>query len=408
MNLIPLGIRKPFAYQNYRYFLFGQVALLLAFGMQTIASSWLIYRLTGSEVLLGVINLLTMLPALLFAPFVGIIIDKFPKKNIIIATQSTLAATFAITGSLVVTDLIEVWHLMVNALCFGCILAVESPTRNAFVAELVNSKDLQNAVGLNAAVFNLGRFVGPAVSGFLIPFTGEGIIYIINSLASIVVIYTLEKITIINDNKEQAKEKHSMIEGFSLAFTDKTILYSLVILGIGAICLIPINVLLPVITVEIFKGDSQLLGIFSSSLGVGALSAAIYFASRTKSGGLLFCLGLATITFMLGMYAFVFLQNIYCTMLALFVIGFGSTLQVSTLNTLIQHVTPTIYKGRVFALFSMMVIGMGVFGSAFGGTGGAYLGIKETFALCALWLTFCTFILFPLMVKYTRVHHDNI
>ncbi len=403
MKLSLSGLTRALKHKDYQHFITGQIVVVFGFWMQNIASSWLIYRLTGSSLLLGTVSLCAMLPALLFSPFAGIIADKFPKKYILYVTITTFMLASFTQGTLILTGKVQVWHIITNAFIIGTVMAVENPARSAFLMELVGREDLQNAIALNASVFNLGRLAGPAIGGLLLPILGEGWLYIANAIAIAWMVYSVSKISVLGLPIPKVEgTKQPVSEGFVFAYKEKAVRYSLLLIGIGSIFVVPVNVLLPIISVEILNGDSRLLGILMASMGIGAFMAALTFAAQSNNQTLLKWLIVGNLSFALGMTGLAFSANTPLTMLSLAVLGCGTTITMSSVNTLIQLITPNEYRGRVTSIFTMMFMGLGVFGASFAGAGGEYFGVKETIFICAAIMCFTTITLLPAVVRNAK------
>ncbi len=404
MNILPEGIRKPLQQKDYRYFVTGQIVSIFSFWMQGVTSSWLAYQLTGSSALLGVVMFANLLPSLFFSPIGGIIADSFPKKYTIYATQSIGIFANIVMGILVLTDLVEVWHLVLSGFLIGSMISIESPVRNAYLIELVGRDQLRNAIALNSTIFNLGRMLGPAFGGFLIPYIGVGYLYIITGIGFSGICIALSKVSVMGmpEKDDDPTHKHSFLEGFQYAYEEKTIFYCLFQVAIAATCMTVISVLLPKVAVEILSGQSRLLGILHASTGIGALMSAMYLASSSKKGNLVKNMVAGNIFLIFGSFLFAFSTNAYLSIFALLATGAGGTLFMASTNTFIQLITPNVFRGRVMSLFTMMWMGLGIFGSAFAGYGGDKFGMPETLLSSSIFLTVCALFALPKIIKNSR------
>ncbi len=409
MKFKSTGLTRALSHPDYLHFFLGQIIVTFGFWMQNIASSWLVYRLTGSSLLLGTVSLCATLPSLIASPLAGIIADKYPKKYILYCTMTCFMLASFVQGILILTETVQVWNILVNALIIGTVMAVESPARSAFLFEIVGREDLQNSIALNSSVFNLGRLAGPAIGGALVPIIGEGWLYISNAFAILWMIYSVTKISVIGYPVPKVEgEKNSIKDGFTFSFKQKEIRYSLCYLAFGTMCMFPVSVLLPVVSVEILQGDSRLLGLLMGSMGVGSFISALVYASRSSTKTLLKWLVYACFAFAVGITGFAFSTSVPLTMLFLAILGSGSSISMSSINTLIQLVTPDKYRGKVSSIYSMTFMGLGVVGATFAGTSGEYFGVKETILISSVVMIFSAIIFLPLIIKYAKEKLNNI
>lgn len=408
MKVVPKGISNALSHRDYSYYIMGQLAVVLGFWMQSATSAWLVYSLTGSSIFLGTITFAFLSPSLIFSPFAGIIADKFTKKYVIYTTQSMAFLSSLFMGISILSGNINVWFVVFNSFVMGSVMAIEGPTRNAFMIELVGKADLQNAIALNSSVFNLGRMLGPAIGGILITFIGAGWVYLLNAMAFLVLGYVLYKISVLGrpaSTTGEAKSAHPLLDGFIFAYTEKGIRYTLMHLAICSLALTPVNLLLPLVVVEVLQGESVLFGILSASSGIGAFIAAISLASRTRSTGLLNWIFAGNILLLSGIFIFAISTNVLLTFIGLFAVGSGSVLQMATINTVLQTITPDKFRGRVMSLFSMMWMGVGVLGSFLGGFVSEYLGVKITLLICVGSILFSALVVFPRLTKNIKAKY---
>ncbi len=279
---------RALQYRNYRLFFFGQIISLSGTWMQSVAQSWLVYRLTGSVALLGLIGFAAQFPIFLLTAFGGAIADKYNRRSVLIVTQASAMTTAAILAFLTLAGLIEVWHLFVLAVITGIINAFDIPARQSFVADMVGRDDLLNAVALNSSVFNGARIVGPAVAGILVAAVGEGWCFFVNAASYIAVLGGLLAMRIapkITRTKEgSALEK--IKEGFVFVARTKPIRSLMLLLGLVSLMGMPYAVLMPIFADEILHGGVRGLGILMGASGAGALVAALTLAAKKNLKGL--------------------------------------------------------------------------------------------------------------------------
>ncbi len=409
MNIVPLGIKNVLSHKDYSYFIAAQIVVVLGFWMQNAASAWLIYSLTGSGVLLGFSTFFFLAPSLFLAPIGGLIADKFTKKHVLYYSQTIAACSTFLVAILTITDNIQVWNIMLHSAILGSVMSIEGPSRNSFMIELVGKEDLQNAIALNSSIFNLGKMLGPALSGFLITVVNIGTIYSFTGMSFLLLCFALYKISVKGEPSEEEndKGKHSILDGFIYAYKEKSLFYALILVGITSIAVTPASVLLPIIAVERLGGESMLYGLLSSSTGFGAFLAALFLASRVKHKGSLALIILGTLCITLGTLTQALSTNLYISIVAFFAVGIGQVMQVALINSFIQTTTPNIYRGRVISLLYVMWLGIGVFGTFTAGSLNDFIGIKGTLLTCFSILLFACIFILPNLTKHTRQKYSD-
>jgi MFS family permease len=376
---------RALKYYNFRLFFAGQFISLTGTWMQTVAQSWLVYRLTGSVVLLGLISFAGQIPVFLLAPFGGVIADKYNRQRILVITQTVSMLTAFVLAILTLTQTIEVWHLFVLAVCFGLANAFDIPTRQAFVADMVGREDLLNAIALNSTMFNGARIVGPAIAGILVAVVGEGWCFFVNSTSYIAVIagILLMKITpVVREVKGSTLS--NIAEGFRFVAQNPPVRSLLLLLGLVSLMGMPYAVLMPIFADKILGGGSQTLGLLMGASGTGALTAALLLASRKNVFGLGKWVLFASAGLGASLILFSFSNNFYLSLLFMLPIGFSMMTQMSSSNTLIQAMVPDELRGRVMSVYSMMFMGMAPLGALMAGSLAGILGAPNTVALGGL------------------------
>jgi MFS family permease len=376
---------RALKYYNFRLFFAGQFISLTGTWMQTVAQSWLVYRLTGSVVLLGLISFAGQIPVFLLAPFGGVIADKYNRQRILVITQTVSMLTAFVLAILTLTQTIEVWHLFVLAVCFGLANAFDIPTRQAFVADMVGREDLLNAIALNSTMFNGARIVGPAIAGILVAVVGEGWCFFVNATSYIAVIagILLMKITpVVREVKGSTLS--NIAEGFRFVAQNPPVRSLLLLLGLVSLMGMPYAVLMPIFADKILGGGSQTLGLLMGASGTGALTAALLLASRKNVFGLGKWVLFASAGLGASLILFSFSNNFYLSLLFMLPIGFSMMTQMSSSNTLIQAMVPDELRGRVMSVYSMMFMGMAPLGALMAGSLAGILGAPNTVALGGL------------------------
>ncbi len=372
---------RALKHRNYRLFFSGQGISLIGTWMQQIARGWLVYRLTDSAFLLGLVGFASQIPTFLLASFAGVMADRYNKHKIIIATQSLAMLEASILTVLTLTNVIHVWHIIALSFFSGLINAFDMPTRQSFVIEMVDDKkDLPNAIALNSSMFNAARLIGPTVAGFLIASFGEGVCFLLNALSYIAVISALlmMKISPYINNKRKEKVLEGLKEGIKYAYSFKPIRALLLLIALMSLAGMPYTVLMPVFARDILKGNASTLGFLLGAVGTGAMIGALYLASRKSVLGLGKWIAIAASIFSLGLICFSFSRSIYLSLMLMFFTGFGMMMQMASSNTLLQTLTDDDKRGRVMSLYVMAFMGTAPFGSFIAGALASVIGAPCT------------------------------
>ena len=343
---------------------------------------WLVYRLTGSVLLLGVIGFAGQVPVLMFAPFGGLWSDRFRRQRLLILTQSLAMLQALILAALTLTHLVQVWHLVAMAITLGLINAVDAPARQSFVVQLVTTRDdLPNAIALNSFAINSARLLGPTVAGILVSLFSEGICFLLNGVSYLGVIWALASMKIVDIPRTRHSMMEGLKEGFAYAFGFPPIRALLLLMATVSFTATPYIVLMPVYAKQVFHGDAQTLGLLMGASGAGALAATFYLASRETVVGLGKVITVATLCTGGGLMAFAFSNQLWLALPALAVVGFGIIAAAASSNTVIQTLVQERYRGRTMALFTMSFLGMAPLGSLAAGSLAHRIGTPETLFL---------------------------
>lgn len=372
---------RALRHRNYRLFFSGQSLSLIGTWMQQVALGWLVYRLTDSAFLLGLVGFSSQIPTFILASFAGVLADRYNKHKIIIATQSLAMIQATILAYLTLTGTIQIWHILLLSLFSGLINAFDMPTRQSFVIEMVEDRnDLPNAIALNSSMFNAARLIGPTLAGFLISALGEGVCFLINAISYIAVITVLLLMNVSPQVNNQKKEKvlEGLKEGIKYAYNFKPIRVLLLLIGLVSLTGLPYTVLMPVFARDILHGNAYTLGFLFGAVGSGALVGAIYLASRKSVLGLGRWIAIATSIFSLGLLFFSFSRNIYLSISLMLFTGFGMMMQMASTNTLLQTLVDDDKRGRVMSLYVMAFMGTAPFGSFMSGTLASTIGAPYT------------------------------
>ncbi len=362
--------------------------------MQGVAQRWLVYELTRSEALLGIVDALTSLPVALLGPFSGAFADRFEKRRILIGVQVTAASIAALLWLLTSTKLIAIWHILFLALGLGITRAFDVPTRHSFWVELVGKEDLMSAITLNSAVVNLSRILGPSVAGIVIAKVGIATCFLINAISFIpplLVLLQMPPTPVMAQQREPLLS--SLHEGLSYLRRNKTVMKLLLLVGAWSLFGGRFEVLLPVLADRTFGVREKGYGFLVASVGIGAVLGAIMAASLEvkRRRGLQVMLGSAIAIF--GLLTTAFVKSFPLALVSLSLVGFGMVMQNATCNTLVQTLTPDEFRGRVMGIYSLLFIGLAPFGSIFYGFFGQWLGASNAFAFGAFCFTLSASIL---------------
>ncbi|HVU69853.1 MAG TPA: MFS transporter [Ktedonobacteraceae bacterium] len=362
------GLLRAFValrHRNYRLFWFGQMISLVGTWMQAIGQEWLVLQLTHSAWQLGVVGAIQFLPVLLFSIFGGVFADRWPKRNVLLCTQSAAMVQAVTLWILAASGHIQIWEIYVLALLLGINNSLDMPTRQAFVVEMVGREDLPNAVALNSSIFNLARIVGPGMGGLIIALTGVNTLFLINATSFIAV---LSSLALIRNSELHAMSRNPALQGTAvktrqslaegIAYIRRSPAVMLIILVVGTVSLFGLNfnVSLPLFATEVLKVGAIGYGFLSSAIGVGALLSALWIAWGNRQPtirGLL----ISTLAFSIFL-TFFSLSQIYPLSLALILlIGFSQIAFAALANTAIQSITPDHLRGRVMSVYMAFFAG---------------------------------------------------
>ncbi|MGD0020911.1 MAG: MFS transporter [Smithellaceae bacterium] len=374
-------IFRTLQYRNYRLFFIGQFISLIGTWMQQIAVSWLVYQMTHSAFLLGLIGFVSQIPTFVISPFAGVWSDRFNRYRMLIMTQTLSMIQAMVLAILVLSGAISVWQIILLSLFIGCVNAIDMPTRQSFVIHMIDErKDLSNAIALNSAMFNAARFLGPFIAGVLIAIVGEGICFLINGLSYIAVILALLAMNV--SNMKFGFKKSSVIkelkDGFTYVSGDTKIKSILLLVALTSIMGVPFIVLMPAFAKDILHGGPHTLGFLMSALGGGALMGAFYLAARTDAKGLRKIINMAALLFGISLIGLSLSNYLWISLLMIFIAGFGMMVQVASSNTWLQTNVDDDKRGRVMSFYVVSFMGMAPFGSLLAGSMARAIGISNT------------------------------
>ncbi len=360
------ALRAP----NFRLFFSGQSISLIGTWMTRIATSWLVYRLTGSAWLLGIVGFMGQIPTFLLAPFAGVWVDRWNKRTVLVWTQALAAAQSLTLAALTLTGRVTIHSILALSVMQGLINAFDMPGRQSFLVEMVDDKrDLGNAIALNSSIVNLARLIGPSLAGIVISSVGEGWCFLIDGFSYFAVIASLLLMRLRPATVLAAKDTvlQQLGEGWHYVSRFLPIRNLLLLFAIVSLMGMPYTVLMPIFATQVLHGGPHTLGSLMGAAGVGALVSAVMLAMRKSVKGLLRMVPLSAGLFGVGLVAFGLSHYLWLSLLLMLVVGFGMMQGMAASNTIIQTLAPTDKRGRVMSFYTMAFVGMAPFGSLLAG-----------------------------------------
>jgi len=380
-------LTRALSSRNYRLFFGGQTVSLVGTWITRIATSWLVYRLTGSALLLGIVGFCGQIPTLLLAPFTGVLVDRWDRQRILLVTQVLSLAQSVALAVLTLGGVITVTHVLVLQVVQGIINAFDTPARQAFVVEMVEDRaDLPNAIALNSSMVNASRIVGPSVGGIIIAAVGEGWCFAIDAVSYLAVLGSLMAMRLERRARapKQTRMREELATGFRYVTQFVPVRTALLLLSLVSIMGMPYTVLMPAISTKVLHGGPHTLGFLMTASGAGALCGALYLASRRSVLGLGRVMTLSVIGFGAGLTAFSFSRVEWLSLLILPTVGAGMMVTMAATNTIIQTVVEEDLRGRVMAFYTMAFLGTAPIGSLIAGVAADRIGSQRTILLGGL------------------------
>jgi MFS family permease len=379
---------RALSHRNYQLFFSGQSISLIGTWMTRIATSWLVYRLTGSALLLGVVGFAGQIPSFLLAPFAGVLVDRWNRHRLLVATQVLALLQSLALAILALTGIVQIWHIVLLSVFQGLINAFDMPARQAFVVEMVEKReDLPNAIALNSSMVNAARLLGPSIGGIIIAAVGEGWCFMLDAVSYLAVIASLLAMKItprMTKEIKGAKMLRQMREGWKYASGFAPIRKVLLLLALVSLVGMPYTVLMPVFANEILHGGPNTLGLLMAASGVGALAGALLLAARKSVLGLGKFIPLMAGAFGAGLIAFSFSRALWLSLLLMVVTGLGFMVQMAVSNTVLQTIVEEDKRGRVMSFYTMAFMGTAPFGSLLAGSVADKIGAPYTLLIGGL------------------------
>jgi MFS family permease len=377
-------------HRNYRLYWAGQLISLIGTWMQSTAQQWLVYRITGSPAMLGVVTFLNSLPALLLSLFAGVVVDRVDKRKALVFTQVAMMLLAFVLAALAVTNTVQYWHILVLATLLGTVNTFDMSLRQAFTVEMVGKEDLMNAIALNSSILNGARLIGPAVAGLLVAAVGEAAAFGLNGLSFVAVIAGL-LMMVLPAHTPRADRPNPFVElrdGLSYMGGNRTVMALGVVAALPSIFGFSYSTLIPVMAAQVLGLGADGYGWLVSAIGFGALIAALSLAALggyRRKGRLL---TLATFVFVGALAGFALSRSIILSLAALALAGWAMVTHLATTNTLLQLEIPDALRGRVMGAYIWCVAGTAPLGAVFYGQLAQLYGAPFTIlvgaAICAV------------------------
>ncbi|MPM31453.1 Enterobactin exporter EntS [bioreactor metagenome] len=368
--------------RNYAIYIMGMLVSVLGTWIQIIATGWLVYRLTNSAYMLGVVTFAGQIPSIIVTPFAGVYADRINRRKVILGTQISAMILSLILALLVLSDNIDVWHIILLSVLSGVVNAVDTPFRHAFIRDLVeNQSQMSNAIALNSMLFNTARFVGPMVGGILIALIGEGWCFMINAISFLAVIVSLFVIHTTFHPKESNDKTilQDLKEGIRYSFGFIPIRYMLILIISTGFFILPFQSFLPVFAKDVLSGDSSLYGALTGFYGAGALIGAMFLASRKSLKKFPQYILIAAFLFSGALAVFSYSGSTALSMFLLLICGWAMIAQYVSVNTLLQTISHPEMVGRVISFYGMSFMTVTPLGALLIGKLTKFLSIQDVF-----------------------------
>ena len=373
-----------FQSRNYRLYFAGQSISLIGTWMTRLATSWLVYRLTGSAFLLGLAGFMSQIPALFLSPLAGVWVDRWDRHRAMVITQALAMLQSLALAALTLTHTINMPWILFLTFLQGVINTFETPARQSFVIQMIHDRSaLGNAIALNSSIVNAGRLVGPAIAGVVIAWVGEGYCFLIDGISYIAVLYSLLAMKNLlpglrNPPRNVGQE---LAEGWHYIISSPAIRWILLMLTLVSVIGMPFTVLLPIVADKVLGGGPHTLGFLTAATGVGALTAAMALAMRRSVRGLVKWLGIAAAILGGSLILFGLSHSLWWSLALMYGAGYGMMQQIVTSNTILQTIVADDKRGRVMSFYAMSVFGFSPIGSLIAGSLASWMGAPQTLIL---------------------------
>lgn len=378
---------RAFRHRNFRLFFSGQLISLLGFWLQVVAQGWLVYRLTGSALMLGLTAFAQQIPLLFLAPIAGVLAERVDRRRLLLFTQCAAGLVALALAVLTFAGVIGPWHVIALALVYGVIHGFETPTRQAFILDLVeNRDDLPNAIALQSTLFNTARFAGPSLAGLVLAATGEAWCFLLNAVSYLatIIAYSLVRVPRRRASQESTHWLRQLIEGFRYGYGFVGTRHLLLMVAAMSFFSAPWQPFMPKIAAETFGGTSRTLGFMLGAVGLGALCGALSLARRSTVVGLGRALATTATISGIAFAAFSQSRDYWLSLALLVVFGFGLVFTIVSCNTVLQTITDEGKRSRVISLHVMSIFGAAPLGNFVWAHLSEHVGVHWTILTCGL------------------------
>lgn len=353
-----MKIFRSLEHRRFRHYFFGQTVSVIGFWLQSIAQSWLVYRLTDSAVMLGLVAFASFIPMLVVAPFAGLVTDRVDRRTMVLVTQCAQMLQAFVLATLTLGGWVEPHHVVWLALIQGTANTFDGPARHSLLPVMVGgTAELHNAIALNSLIMNLGRFAGPAIAGVLLVWIGEGWCFVLNGVSYLAVIASLIALPSSRAQRAPVSWKRELAEGFVWVWSLLPARLLLINLVLVSFCAPNYQTLMPVFAREVFAGDARLQGLLVSCAGAGALVGTMMLAARGSTVGLPRVINLGSLAAGIGLTVFSLSPSLALAALALTAVGFGVIVTGAGTNTVLQSMVEERLRGRVVSIYMMAFLG---------------------------------------------------
>jgi MFS family permease len=406
---------RSLRHKNFRLFVEGQSLSLIGTWLQMVALTWLVYKMTNSALMLGIVGFAGQIPMFVVAPFAGVLADRWNRHKMLLFTQSLALVQALLLTILVFLNVIQIWHIIALSIILGIINAFDMPIRQAFVFDMIedHKEDVGNAIALNSSMVNAARLIGPSIAGILIATVGEGWCFLVNSISFIAVVVSLLRMKIKTKPKSAKEFKvfEQLKEGFNYSFNFTPIKNLILLLALVSLVSTSLTLLAPVFAKNYLEGGADTYGFLIAAYGSGALLGAIYLLNKKNVLGLGRLITIAVTIFGISTILFSVSRMFFLSTVLMFFAGSGMMLHIASTNTLLQTISEESKRGRVMSFYTMAFRGMSPFGSLIAGSLGTYLGAPSTLVLTGIISLMGAIIFYlklPAIRKLVRPIYENL
>jgi len=372
---------RALRHRNFRLFFGGQSISVIGTWMTRVATSWLVYRLTGSALLLGTVSFAGQIPTFLLAPIAGVVVDRIDRRKVLVWTQALAMLQSLALAWLTLSDRITIGEVLALSAFQGLINAFDMPARQSFMVQMVEDRaDLSNAIAINSSMVNMARLVGPSLAGLLIAVKNEGWCFLVDGISYIAVIISLLLMRVPSTQEQRARTSmlNQLKEGWTYVAGFVPIRSILLLFALLSLMGWPFMVLMPIFAAKILHGGPHTLGFLMGAVGVGSLASALSLVLRRSVRGLTRVIPVAAVIFGVGLIFFGLSHYLWLSMLMMLITGFGMMQGLTGSNTIIQTLVDENMRGRVMSYYTMAFVGMAPFGSLLAGAMAHAIGAPRT------------------------------